>query len=75
MSKTKQKDFCPLVKKPWPACYCFTLSSRDINNAVFYCYRHYRKCDVYIKNIEIYGDSDDFTSVKDKGSEKTLTVT
>lgn len=75
MSKSKGKEFCPLTKKPWPACYCFTLSSRDISNAVFYCYRHYRKCDVYIKNIEIYGDSEDFTLNTDTGTKKIFTVT
>ena len=41
------RQCCPLVQEPLGDCYCFKLGSQDIENAVYYCSKNYKTCNIY----------------------------
>jgi len=42
---------CPFVKKPFPDCYCFNLTSRNIDTAIVYCGNKFKECEIYKNNF------------------------
>jgi hypothetical protein len=50
MSLQIKNRVCPFVKKPFNACYCFNLTSSNINPAINYCGNNFEACDIYINN-------------------------
>jgi hypothetical protein len=51
MSVIRKKEICPFVQIPFHDCYCFNLSSRYIEPAIYYCGNHFTACEIYKKNI------------------------
>ncbi len=47
MNSHINSKLCPFVKKPFTDCYCFNLTSRDINSAIHYCSSDFKSCDIY----------------------------
>ncbi len=41
------KRFCPLLSKPFDDCYCVKLSSQDIERAIHFCTKYFKRCEVY----------------------------
>ncbi len=41
---------CPFVNKPFDNCYCANLTSNTIESALYFCGKHYKQCEFYIKN-------------------------
>ena len=52
MSSHINNRLCPFVKEPLTDCYCFNLTSRDINSAIQYCSSDFRACDIYKRESE-----------------------
>lgn len=50
MTSNKKSNICPFVKQPFSYCYCFSLTSKDIDSAIYYCSNNYKVCDIYKKN-------------------------
>jgi hypothetical protein len=50
MNYHAKNSLCPFVKNPLPDCFCFNLTSRDINSAIYYCSEHFEKCEIFKKN-------------------------
>ena len=53
----KSSSPCPFVKSPFPDCYCFNLTSRNIDSAISFCGSNFRECEIYKNNFylgEIY---------------------
>ena len=38
---------CPLHLNPYDNCYCVTLSSQDIEKAIYYCTANYPACPIF----------------------------
>ena len=55
--KKFEGKFCPLIKDEYKECYCTRLTSQNIMAAIYYCSKHYEKCDIYnkIKKIVFVG--------------------
>ncbi len=47
MVQQTEKNICPFVKKPFNDCYCFNLTSKNINSAIQYCSNNFEECDIY----------------------------
>jgi len=50
MNEQETTRACPLVKNPSPDCYCFNMTSRNIDTAIVYCGNKFNECEIY-KNI------------------------
>ena len=44
------RRLCPFTRLPWEECYCFELTSNKVKEAVYYCAKHFKECDIYQKN-------------------------
>ena len=53
MTSNKKSNICPYVKQPFSYCYCFSLTSKDIDSAIYYCSNNYTVCDIYKKNYTL----------------------
>lgn len=50
--RNKQNTACPLIKAPLKDCYCVSINSQFIGQALFYCGDNYTQCELYNKNIK-----------------------
>ncbi len=41
---------CPFVKKPFDDCFCANLTSKTVESALYFCNKHYKKCEFFAKN-------------------------
>lgn len=48
----KQQPACPFVKAPLKDCYCSSLNSQVVGQALFYCGDHYAQCEIYKNNTQ-----------------------
>jgi hypothetical protein len=46
---------CPFVKNPFPDCYCFNMTSRNIDTAIVYCGNKFKECAIYKNNFFLKG--------------------
>ena len=46
-----KNKLCPLVKNPLSDCYCFDLTSKNINPAIHYCGENYTACRIFKNEI------------------------
>lgn len=51
MTTYSREKICPFVANPFKECYCFNLTSRNIEPAIKYCGNGYEKCEIYKLNI------------------------
>jgi hypothetical protein len=42
---------CPFVRSPFPDCYCFNMTSKNIDSAIIYCGNKYKECRIYHNNF------------------------
>ncbi len=47
----KNNKLCPFVKNPYTYCYCFNMTSKDINSAIHYCGNNFERCEIYKNNF------------------------
>jgi hypothetical protein len=52
MNSDFKSRICPFVEKPFAYCYCFNLTSRDIDPAIYYCSKNFEVCEIYKKNFQ-----------------------
>lgn len=45
------RGLCPFVKNPFPECYCFDMTSKNIDIAINYCGNNFQECRIYKKNV------------------------
>lgn len=45
-----QLSLCVFTRKPFPECYCMTISSQNIHKMLDFCAGDYHQCPVYRKN-------------------------
>lgn len=50
--KDKKTPTCPFMQEPFDDCYCSSLNSRLVGQALFYCGEHYTQCATYENNIK-----------------------
>jgi hypothetical protein len=53
MNTDRKSNICPFVRQPFSYCYCFSLTSKDIDSAIYYCSNNYTVCDIYKKNYSL----------------------
>ena len=53
MNNNRKSNVCPFVRQPFSYCYCFSLTSKDIDSAIYYCSNNYKVCDIYKKNFTV----------------------
>ncbi len=46
-SPEKFAKLCPLVREPQPECFCFNLTSRNAEAAIYYCGGNFAECEIY----------------------------
>jgi len=42
-----QKKLCPFLNEPFDECYCYKMSSQDIERAIYLCSSHFDLCEIY----------------------------
>ncbi len=52
MNSNIKNRICPFVEKPFEYCYCFNLTSRDIDPAIYYCSKNFEVCEIYKKHFQ-----------------------
>ncbi len=51
---TDNNEYCPFISNPCDECYCFRLTSSNINSLLYYCGKNFKQCDIYKRlNSEI----------------------
>jgi len=45
-------EVCPFISKPCEKCYCFNLASSNITSFLYYCGKHFTRCEIYKKLTE-----------------------
>lgn len=50
MPMLTKNDICPFVQEPFDECYCYNLTSRFIDSAIYYCGNHFKSCEIYKRN-------------------------
>lgn len=48
--KNKKTPTCPFMQEPFADCYCSSLNSQLVGQALFYCGEHYTQCATYKNN-------------------------
>ena len=55
MNHSVNNKACPFVKNPFPACYCFNMTSKTIDTAIIYCGSRFKECEIYKNNSLLKG--------------------
>lgn len=42
-----KKRLCPFLNEPFDECYCYKMSSQDIERAIYLCSSNFEVCDIY----------------------------
>jgi hypothetical protein len=50
MNFESNNNICPFVKNPFSECYCFNMTSKNIDTAINYCGNKFSKCEIYKNN-------------------------
>lgn len=49
MSTKTKIEICPFVQTPFNNCYCFNFTSKDIDRAIYFCGKNFKKCRIYME--------------------------
>ena len=43
------RQVCPFVERPFEECFCYSLSSSQVRQALHFCACHFQECFIYMK--------------------------